>query len=128
VVEGRRRRLANPRRAARITAGGLCLLMVVAVFGLVALHVVSAQKQFEIDRLATEEQQAQTTYENLRLQVDQLDTPQHILGEAAKLGMVQPHVVTFLPGAVTLAPGSAGTAPSGASDWTKMKPVLAGNP
>lgn len=130
-------RLVEPRRRAaapvrpRLILGGLSLLCVAAVFGLVALHVVSAEKQFAIDRLSQQEQQAQNTYEDLRLQVDQLYTPQHILSDAQKLGMVQPGKVTYLrvPGAAAVSglSGNSGV-PLGPADSTKMKSVLAGNP
>ncbi|MHB1930976.1 MAG: hypothetical protein ACYCUG_16415, partial [Acidimicrobiales bacterium] len=122
-----RRRVADARRRARLLLAGISALAVVTVFGLVALHVVSAEKQFQIDRLAAQEQRLQNTYEVLRLQVDGLDTPQRILTEAQRLGMVQPQSVTFVrvPGGPT---AGSGGAPSGPSDWAKMKAVLAGNP
>lgn len=132
VEEARHLRLVEPAKRARgnrARAGWLLgvafSFCVVAVFGLVALHVVSAEKQFQIDRLTASEQRVQATYEQLRLQVDQLDTPQHILSEAHRLGLVQPTSVTFLHGGP---PASSGGAPPGAADWTKMKAVLAGTP
>ncbi len=120
-----RRRAGGGRKRARLLLAGLSALGIVTVFGLVALHVVSAEKQFQIDRLAAQEQQLQNTYSDLRLQVDVLDTPQRVLSEAQHLGMVQPSSVTFL----RVRGGAPATgAPSGPSDWTKMKAVLAGNP
>ena len=136
AAEGRDLRLVEPRRRAkapvrpRLVLGGLSLVAVVAVFALVTLHVVSAEKQLTLDRLSVTEQQAQSTYEDLRLQVDGLDTPQRILAAAGKLGMVQPGSVTYLkvPGAPSV-PGmsSPSGVPSGPADATRMGAVLAGN-
>lgn len=135
--EGRDLRLVEPRRRAKAPArpglvlGGLSLVAVVAVFALVTLHVVSAEKQLTLDRLSQQEQRAQNTYQDLRLQVDGLDTPQRILSAAGKLGMVQPGSVTYLevPGAPSV-PGvaSPGGVPSGPADATRMGAVLAGRP
>jgi cell division protein FtsL len=103
------------------------------VFGLVYLHVVSAQKQFELDRLQSTASSAQNTYEDLRLEVDQLDTPAHIMAIATAHGMVEPSSVTFLhipAGAAGSASVGSGTvragqlAPAGAADWTRIKGVL----
>ncbi len=134
--EARQLRLVEPRHRAkapvrpRLVLGGLSLLAVVAVFALVILHVVSAEKQLTLDRLSVSEQQAANTYEDLRLQVDQLDTPGRILSAASKLGMVQPGSVTYLrvPGAPSV-PGvsSSGGVPSGPASSTRMGAVLAGN-
>jgi cell division protein FtsL len=129
-------RLVEPRRRAKAPArpgvvlGGLSLLAVVSVFALVTLHVVSAEKQLQLDRLTQREQQAQSTYEDLRLEVNTLDTPQRIMASASKLGMVQPGSVTFIrvPDAPSVSGlSSPGGVPSGPADSTKMEAVLAGN-
>jgi hypothetical protein len=135
VVDPAHRSAAARQRHARLLLGGLSCLAVVVVFGLVYLHVVSAQKQFLIDRLSTEAQTAQTTYENLRLEVDQRDTPEQIMSVATRLGMRQPASVTYLqtttgaPAASTqAAAASSDLAPAGAADWPRVKPELAGSP
>ena len=102
----------------------------VSVFALVTLHVVSAEKQLELDRLTQREQQAQGTYEDLRLEVNTLDTPGRILSSASRLGMVQPGSVTYLrvPGAPSVSGlSSPSGVPSGPADSTRMGAVLAGN-
>jgi hypothetical protein len=100
------------------------------VFALVTLHVVSAEQQLKLDSLNLQEQRAQGTYEDLRLQVDTLDTPGRILSAATKLGMVQPGTVTYIrvPGAPSVTGlSSPRGVPSGPADATRMGAVLAGN-
>jgi cell division protein FtsL len=122
-------------RALLVAAGGL--LMAIA-FGLVYLHVVLAQRQFALDRLTTKVQADRATYQQLRLQVAQLGSPQHIISTAeGQLGMRPPASVNYLTpattvgGAVTPPPAAAtsGTrAPVGDADWPKIKSQLAGSP
>jgi hypothetical protein len=116
-------------------------------FALVYLHVVLAQRQFKLDSLTSRVQQEQVTYQKLRLQVAELNSPQHIIATAeGQLGMVQPAGVTYLtppPGAVSrsgsnpgsepsLTPsgssGEATGAPEGDADWPRIKSQLAGSP
>jgi cell division protein FtsL len=131
VQRGRRRRL--------LLLGGIGLFMAVA-FGLVYLHVVLAQRQFALDRLTTKVQAESATYQNLRLKVAQLGSPQQVISTAeGKLGMRQPASVTYLsptvtipgeiPAAVTTAAsGSGSQAPAGDADWPQIKSQLAGSP
>ncbi len=119
--------------------GGVGLILAVA-FGLVYLHVVLAQRQFALDRLTTKVQAESTTYQNLRLQVAQLGSPQHVISMAeGKLGMRQPASVTYLTPSLTIpgetvaasdpAPsGSVTQAPAGDADWPQIKSQLAGSP
>jgi cell division protein FtsL len=153
VVEAPVRTPAQRRRRARaMLFGGGALLMAVA-FGLVYLHVVLAQRQFAVDHLNAQLQQEQTNYEQLRLQVAELGSPQHIISTAeGQLGMVQPAHVTYISPSVTVAnnvatPAQSGTsgsgkagstgaagsstasqAPAGDADWPLIKSQLAGSP
>jgi cell division protein FtsL len=147
VVEKPARSPAQRRRLARAILLGAVGLAVSVAFALVYLHVVLAQRQFKLDRLTTQVQQEQSTYQKLRLQVAELNSPQHIIATAeGQLGMVQPSGVTYLtpaPGAVGQSgvssgsepsltqsdPSSPGTAaPQGDADWPRIKSQLAGSP
>jgi cell division protein FtsL len=133
-----------------LAAGGL--VMVVA-FGLVYLHVVLAQRQFNLDRLTSKVQTEQATYQRLRLQVAQLGSPQHVISTAeGQLGMSPPASVKYLTptteiGAAVTPPAATQTsstqtsstqtsstqpsrtqAPAGDADWPKIKSQLAGSP
>ena len=131
VQRGRRRRL--------LLLSGIGLFMAVA-FGLVYLHVVLAQRQFALERLTAKVQAESATYQNLRLKVAQLGSPQHVISMAeGQLGMRQPASVTYLAPSVTIpgetsaattpaASGSVTQAPAGDADWPQIKSQLAGTP
>jgi cell division protein FtsL len=124
-----------------VVSSGLLLLV---AFGLVYLHVVMAQRQIRLNELNAEVAQAQSTYQNLELNVANLDAPQEIISTAeGKLGMRQPTSVTFLsppadaPHASAATSGSdlpgqgSGTkaqAPAGDANWPHIKAELAGSP
>lgn len=77
---------------------------------LVYLHVVLAQRQFALDRMNTEMQKATATYQQQRLQVARLGSPQEIISTAeGRLGMVQPSKVEYLTPAAS-SPGSTAVA------------------
>lgn len=137
-----RRRRARALLVATIGAGSFI------AFSLVYLHVVLAQRQFRIDHLNAEVSKAQTSYQNLRLRVAQLGSPQQIISSAeGRLGMVQPSKVVYLtpsapassgsasPGQNPVANGgnpSAGSpsaqAPAGNAAWPTIKSQPAGTP
>jgi len=97
-------------------AAALCL-------GLVGLHALIAQDQFQLDRLQAQVSAAQTSYEKLRLQVAQLEAPARIVSVAeSHLGMRQPGSITYLPAPVT-SQGTV-TARYGDADWPVVKPYL----
>jgi cell division protein FtsL len=114
--------------------------MMAVAFGLVYLHVVLAQRQFALDRLTAKVQADSATYQNLRLKVAELGSPQHVISMAeGQLGMRQPASVTYLtptvsiPGEASAAAtpadsGSTGQAPAGDADWPQIKSQLAGSP
>jgi cell division protein FtsL len=104
--------------------------------GLVYLHVVLAQRQFALDRLTAKVQAERTSYQNLRLKVAELGSPQHIISTAeGQLGMLQPTSVVYVTPTVTIggaARPSAGISgsqvSSGDAGWPQIKSQLAGSP
>lgn len=134
------------RRARMLLMTGIGAAAAIAL-ALVYFHVVLAQRQFAIDRLQSQVQKAQATYQDQRLQVAQLGSPQHIISMAeGQLGMIQPSNVTYLTpsggGGVTTATSgqrplgqpAAGAAeqppqaPAGDANWPEIKSQLAGIP
>ncbi|MDQ6614862.1 MAG: hypothetical protein M3083_08965 [Actinomycetota bacterium] len=129
--------LAAIRRRRRVRAGGAAVVtfVIALLFAAVGMHVALAQNQFRLDQLDAQAAAQQARYQQLRLQVDQLSSPQRIVGTAkGKLGMVPSGPVTFLsPSSAT--PGTTrnaspgGPAPASAPPgWSTVKPELAANP
>jgi len=135
VVESPRLTPLQRRRRARaflLVAGGLAVLV---AFGLVYLHVVLAQRQFELDRVTTQVRQQQVLYQRRRLEVAQLGSPQHVISTAeGRLGMRPPTSVDYLvPAAVATGgsrarQGTSDQAPAGDANWPQIKSELAGGP
>jgi cell division protein FtsL len=141
VVEPRPRWRLPSARILFVSGAGVAI---VVAFGLVYLHVVMAQRQFQLDDLNTKVSQEQAHYQQLRLQVARLDSPAAIISTAeGKLGMRQPKSVTYLsPPAGSAAAGSTSglanppkpgkgdvvPAPPGDADWPKIKADLVGSP
>jgi cell division protein FtsL len=129
--------LAAIRRRRRVRLGGMVLagFVIALLFAAVGMHVVLAQNQFRLDQLDSQAAAQQARYQQLRLQVDQLSSPQRIIGTAeGKLGMVAPGQVTFLnPSSATSGSGvtsatAGGPAPATAPpNWSTIKPQLAAN-
>jgi cell division protein FtsB len=144
VVEPRLPAPVRRRRLVRfaVFAGGTFVAAV--VFGLVGVHVLLAQNQFTLDRLNARSAVEEARYQRLRLQVDQLESPQRIVATAeGRLGMVAPPAVKYLtpsrpptsptrsasvPGRTALALASPSTtippAGEGPGDWAAVKPQL----
>lgn len=119
------------RRRARLFATGVAALVGLGLFGIAALHVVLTQGQFELQRLEARAEQQQARYEQLRLQVAELESPERIVAVAQeRLGMVSPPGVTYLSpsGLVADELGVEDPAPariSGPStSWSEVKPHL----
>jgi cell division protein FtsL len=144
VVEAPALTPAQRRRRARAVLIISATLATLVALGLVYMHVVLAQRQFRLDQLNAEVQKDQATYENLRLQVAELASPQHIISTAeGKLGMIQPAQVTYLspittvagsasqvvPTAAARAAAKASSAPAalGNAGWPLVKAQLAGS-
>ncbi len=132
------------RRARRRRVGLAAIVGVGAVFllmlGLVAFQAEIAADQLRLDRLQKQLGEAQDRYGQLRLQVAELESPEHVAAAAGQLGLVQrsPDQVTYLKptpavvGAVTAADGppttSGPSGDAGAQDWSKIKPLLKDSP
>jgi cell division protein FtsL len=129
--------LAAIRRRRRVRLAGIAVaaFVIALLFAAVGMHVVLAQNQFRLDQVDAQAAAQQAKFQQLRLQVAQLSSPQRILGTAqGRLGMVPPPGVTFLnptsatPGTPTGA-GHSGPAPASAPPgWSTIKPQLAANP
>ena len=141
--------VVRPRRGPRIgVIGAVGAVAVFAVlFGLVLFQTVMVQNQSRLDRLDTQIRDEQGRYQQLRLQVAQLESPARIVDEAThRLGMVPPPGTSYLtPSSTDAAAATAATAatavagPSTAagdptasdglpddsgSDWPTVKPYL----
>ncbi|MGI8983027.1 MAG: hypothetical protein ACR2HM_00595 [Acidimicrobiales bacterium] len=85
------------RRALRLVTGALVVAVFAGLFAIVAVRVVLAQGQGEIDRLTTSIEAQQAVRQDLRMAVAELEAPAQIVGAArARLGMVTPASVTYL--------------------------------
>ena len=108
---------------AALTITGLCL------FGVVAAHVKLTQGQVRLDRLEARSGDAQATYDRLRLQVAELESPERVVAAAHELGMVVPAKVTYLapvpvdPTHAQVAEKEQATVPA-ATGWVIVKPLL----
>jgi len=119
------RAAAKPLAVGRVGA----LLAVVTVFALVTavvFHVVLAQNQMELDHLNVQIATAQRTYEQRRLTTSLLASPERVIKEAEKLGLVQPPgpaQILYVPNAPLPQTDDGSTADT-IGDWTKTKPSL----
>ena len=105
------------------------LLAVVTIFALVSavvFHVVLAQNQMELDRLNGQIATEQRTYELRSLTAATLASPQHLIEEAMRLGLVEPaEPAEYLY--VDKAPmpeTDVGATADTLGDWSKTKPSL----
>ena len=136
-----------PRR--RLGIGAITTLVIGALFtvlfGLVVFHTILVQNQQRLDKIDSSVRTEQARYQQLRLQVAQLEAPQRIVDVATqKLGMVPPDTTTYLTpsagdaAAATASPSSgqprAGeandltTPADGPSQWPQVKPYLGATP
>jgi cell division protein FtsL len=105
------------------------LLAVAILFALVTavvFHVVLAQNQLELDHLDTRITEEQRTYEHRRLTASQLESPQRVIQEAQRLGLVlpeQPARYLQVEGAPEPKPDD-GTTVDTLADWSKTKSSL----
>jgi cell division protein FtsL len=123
------------RRRARLFVAGLSVLFALGLLGIVSLHVVLTQGQFRLDRLQARATEQQARYEQLRLQVAELESPERIVAVAQeRLGMVSPGAVTYLAPTSSAATTPAvekrtpGTATGPSTSWSQVKPHLDSKP
>jgi cell division protein FtsL len=85
------------RRVTRLITGMLVVAVFAGLFAIVAVRVVLAQGQAEIDRLSQSIEAQQAAGQDLRLMVAELEAPAHVVAAARqRLGMVTPLAVTYL--------------------------------
>jgi len=116
VREGRVTRRVSGMAVACASVGGLLVLL----FVLAVLQTAIAQGQAHLDQVATQSVDLQAEAQARRLEVAQMESPERIISEAeARLGMVEPQVITYLqpadvdqpPAPVPVAPVYAAAAP-----------------
>jgi hypothetical protein len=86
---------ARRRRARRLVVlGGVGVAA--ALFGVVAFHVVLTQSQLNLQQLRSRAEAASVHQQQLRLQAAQLESPERVVEDAQRLGMVPPATVRYL--------------------------------
>ena len=86
---------ARRRRARRLVVlGGVGVAG--ALFGVVAFHVVLTQSQLNLQQLRSKAEAASVHQQQLRLQAAQLESPERVVADAQRLGMVPPATVRYL--------------------------------
>jgi cell division protein FtsL len=116
------------RRVRRVLAG-FCVTIVCSLVAAVGFHVVVAQGQLQLDRLEAEVAAEQDRYQDLRVLVAGLSSPERITTRAQELGMVPPGAppgVVSVPGdpAAPVPAPSDSTGTTLAESWPKVKPHL----
>jgi cell division protein FtsL len=122
---------AAPRAVAQPLAIGRIgvLLAIVTMFALVmavVFHVVLAQNQMELDRLNVQIAKEQRVYEQRRLTTSLLASPQRVIQEAERLGLVlppEPAQYLYVPDAPMPRTDDGSTAET-ITDWSKTKSSL----
>ena len=132
VSRAKARAAAAPRAVARPFALGRvgALLALVTVFALVTavvFHIVLAQNQMQLDQLNGQISKAQRVYEQRRLTTSILASPQHVIQEAERLGLVQPPdpAQTLYVENAPLPVTDDGSTADTIADWSKAKASLA---
>jgi cell division protein FtsL len=117
-----------------------CATVFVVMLGLSTFQARIAADQLELDQLHGQVADAQSHYEQLRLEMARLESPTRIVAAAKQLGMVQPGPPIYLsPDAADVAAAikatgdasASGDGPgldAGRSDWEIMKSTVDGTP
>jgi cell division protein FtsL len=72
------------------------LVTAVALFALVAFHVLAVQHAFELDRLDAQRKAEELRYERLRSEVATLSAPESVVDAARALGMLPASDVDYI--------------------------------
>lgn len=105
VEEERSRHLAVVRPGSRArtqfkltpkTGVTLTALMFSALFGVAVSHALLIQSQLRLDDMDKEVADEQARYEQLRLDVAELESPDRIIADAREMGMVDPAETVWL--------------------------------
>jgi cell division protein FtsL len=129
--------VAPPKPAYQLRTGPTvalgCVLAFVIAIAVVACQVLLVQGQQRLDAVHGEIAEQTDRYDELRLEVAELESPERIVAAATELGMVPPPEVTYLTpsGAVTLpagasAPGIDAASPDRLADHAATRPNLEG--
>jgi cell division protein FtsL len=131
---------ATRRRRWGIAATLACAAVFAVMLGLTTFQARIAADQLQIDRLEGQVTDAQSHYEQLRLEVARLESPTRIVMAAKQLGMVQPGQSMYLsPDSADVATAIQATgdtstvedgndANAGRGDWETMKSTVDGTP
>jgi cell division protein FtsL len=132
-------RRVRRRRVGVAAAAGVTLVFVL-MLGLVAFQAKLAQDQLDLDRIERAAQEAELRYAQLRLRVAQLESPQRVVAEAKRLGLIRPEpdeIVYLRPPESAAAQAISATGPTdprqssgsaNAAEWAEVKPLLRGGP
>lgn len=137
LVDDANLQLAQRRRRGRFVAVAAATVVCGSLFALAGAHALLVSGQVRLDRLEGQVSEEQARYQELRLQVAQLESPGRIVAEAqTRLAMVPPPSITYLTPTgpsqapeplATSAPGSDTEGGSEAS-WAAIKPYLGERP
>ena len=95
-------------RSTRVLTGALVFAVFAGLFAIVALRVMLAQGQVDIDRLTASVEAQQAVQQDLRLAVAELEAPAQVVAAARqRLGMITPATVTYLRPAPPLSAAEA---------------------
>ena len=126
----------RPRRRRLTPAIGVSVFVAVfaALLALAAAHAFLVQGQIRLDDLSQKVTEEQGRYQELRLQVAELESPERIVQEAKdRIGMVEPTQILYLtpdepvPSSDAASAGPSGATPAeqaGDDAWTEIKPLL----
>jgi len=121
------------RMTPRVRLVSLMVMVAVVLFAVVMCHVLLSQGQFRLEALQKQANEQQDTYEKLRLQVAELESPARITNEAqTRLGMIIPEKITpvapnaddIASGAETVVPTSPASTGDDLDNWAEVKPYL----
>ena len=102
----------------------LFVLSAVALLTIVAFHVVIAQGQVNLDRIAEQTAKAEDDYENIRLDHATLAAPDRILARAGELGLVTPTAPPIPVPVEGWEPPAPIDSSATLDAWTAVKPSL----
>jgi cell division protein FtsL len=126
--ERARRPRFSPKVGVLITA-----LLFAGLFALAVVHTLLVQGQIRLDQLDEQVAEEQGRYQELRLQVAELESPERIVAVAqTRLGMVSPDDIVYLSPAEpvedededTVDDVDSGVLAQGEDGWATVKPLL----
>lgn len=106
----------------------LFAMSALALLTIVAFHVVIAQGQVSLDRLAEQTHRAELRYENVRLAHASLAAPERMLARAAELGLVEPAAPPIPVPVEGWVPPTPIDGSATLDAWTAIKPSLEPRP